>query len=409
MSLHESARVWVKLSRNRGRGGKKRGRRLVAQLRAGQAAEAEALPALTWGGSGWRAPAPGPALSLQAEGAPRHRLGVATRIVGAPLRAHDSRRWQQQPHLSVSLAYLRDIFAWLERTQIRFYRLSSALAPYATHPDLPGFQRQIDECSTELAELGDMARALQLRLTMHPGRWVRLESEDETLAARAQQELTHAARLLDAMGVGGEGVLVVHAGLGTRSPPGGDAAHSGGTETRGAAARWGPAQLAALGRFARRVEALPPAARRRIAVENDDQPTGVALDGCLWLHRRTGVPVVLDVLHHKCHNPAGLALGEALQLALASWPAGQRPKLHLSSPRTELRLLRRAGGTVVAAPLANQHSDFINPFEAIELLQAAQGLPAFDILLEAKAHDLALLRLRAQLAYFAPALAATVG
>ncbi len=369
-----------------------------------------AIPALTWSGSGWRAPPLAEACVVPGAGvkpghgqaaAPSHRLGVATRIVGAPLRAHDSRRWQQLPHLSVSLAYLRDIFAYLERAEIRFYRLSSALAPYATHPGLPAFQYQIDECSTELAALGDLARALQLRLTMHPGRWVRLESEDEALAARAQQELTHAARLLDAMGVGSEGVLVVHAGLGTRS---GALARPEGEQ-----ARWTPAQLAALGRFVRRVEALPPAARRRLAVENDDQQTGLALEGCLWLHRRTGAPLVLDVLHHKCHNPAGLALGEALRLALASWPAGVRPKIHLSSPRTELRLLQRAGGRVVAPPLPNQHSDFINPFEAIELLQAAQGLPAFDILLEAKAQDLALLRLREQLAHFAPALAATVG
>ena len=54
-------------------------------------------------------------------------------MVGAPLRAHDSRRWAQQPHLSVSLAYLRDILAYQEQAEIRLYRLSSNLAPYATH------------------------------------------------------------------------------------------------------------------------------------------------------------------------------------------------------------------------------------------------------------------------------------
>ncbi|MGL4649027.1 MAG: hypothetical protein ACRC1H_06450, partial [Caldilineaceae bacterium] len=332
--------------------------------------------------------------------APRHRLGVATRILGAPLRPHDSRRWQQAPHLSVSLAYLRDILAYLAQTGIRFYRLSSALAPYAVHPALPAFHRQIDECSTELAAAGDTARALGMRLTMHPGQWVRLESADEGLAARAGTELAHAGRLMDAMGLGADGVLVVHAGLGPRSVP---------PATGADAALLTQTQQAALGRFARRVDLLDPAARRRLVVENDDRVVG--LEGCLWLHRRTGVPVVLDLLHHRCHNPAAMPAAEALRRALATWPQGARPKLHLSSPRTELRLLRRNGALQPAAPLPNQHSDFTNPFEAIDLLQMAldQNAPPFDILLEAKAHDLAVIRLREQITHFAPTLALLVG
>lgn len=357
------------------------------------------IPSLLWSRGGWRAPAAYPAAAPAERVTPRHRLGVATRIVGAPLRAHDSRRWQQAPHLSVSLAYLRDILAYLGQTQIRFYRLSSTLAPYASHPGLPAFHRQLEECSTELAAAGDAARALGIRLTMHPGPWVRLESEDGALVARSCAELAHAARLLDAMGVGADGVLVVHAGLGPHRA--GDAPPAGSRLTQ--------AQEAALGRFARHVDALDAAARRRLVVENDDRAVG--LEGCLWLHRRTGLPVVLDLLHHRCHNPAALPAAEALRRALATWPAGIRPKVHLSSPRTELRLLRRAGGSVVAAPLPNQHSDFLNPFDAIDLVQMAQAqcAPPFDILLEAKAHDLALLRLREQIAHFAPALAPLVG
>jgi UV DNA damage endonuclease len=313
--------------------------------------------------------------------------------VGAPLRPHDSRRWQQAPHLSVSLAYLRDILGYLAAREIHLYRLSSALAPYATHPGLPAFHEQIGQCQNELAAVGDVARAAAIRLTMHPGPWVRLATDDEGLAARARNELAHCAALLDAMGVGSDGVLVVHGGLGARGGSGG-------------ALRL--AQEAALGRFARQVDRLPPAVRHRLVIENDDRSVG--LGACLWLQRRTGLPVVLDLLHHRCHNPEGMPASEALELALESWPAEQRPKVHLSSPRTELRLLRKAGGGVaVAAPLPTQHSDFLNPFEAIDLLQMARGLRPFDILLEAKAHDLALLRLRAQIGHFAPELAPLIG
>lgn len=321
----------------------------------------------------------------------RYRLGIATRILGAPIRPHDSRRWQQQPHLSVSLAYVRDILTYLASQEIRFYRLSSQLAPYVTHPALPQFHRQIEEAAGDLAAVGDMARAAGVRLTMHPGPYVQLAAADETQAQRAAQELAVAARLLDGMGLGPEAVLVLHVGQGR--------AQENST----------PEQ--ALARFARRFDALDPAARARLAVENDDRTFD--LHSLLWLHKRTGVRLVFDALHHRCVNNAGLSLVEALGAALATWPAPETPKIHFSSPRTELRVVRRHGRTTLQAPLPNQHSDFINAFEFIDLLRTARAvstaraarLRPFDVMLEAKAHDLALLRLRGQVAEFAPALA----
>ena len=58
-------------------------------------------------------------------------------------------------------------------------------------------------------------------------------------------------------------------------------------------------------------------------------------------------------------------------------------------------------------PLPNQHSDFLHPFEFIDLLQKAVAarLRPFDVMLEAKAKDVALLRLREQVRNFAPGLA----
>ena len=54
-----------------------------------------------------------------------------------------------------------------------------------------------------------------------------------------------------------------------------------------------------------------------------------------------------------------------------------------------------------------QHSDYINPFEFIALMRQADGMRPFDVMLEAKAKDLALLHLRDALQQLAPHLAIT--
>ncbi|HDN79402.1 MAG TPA: UV DNA damage repair endonuclease UvsE [Chloroflexi bacterium] len=312
------------------------------------------------------------------------RLGFAVKVLGQPnLKSHDSRRWQNNPHLSVSLAYVRDIFLYLERQGITMYRLSSELAPYVAHPGLPQFHNQVDECLQELEAVGQMAQRQGLRLSFHPPSYVNLSSPDETLASRGTRWLTTLARILDAMGAGPEGVVVVHIG-----------------------GAYGNKRLA-LERFALRWEKLPELTRRRLALENDDSRFSVADIG--WVHKRTGIPLVFDYLHFL-NNPDGMELTEALAKCLQSWPEGVRPKIHFSSPRTAMKLVKlsdTASGQVrrkARPPQTTEHADFINPFEFIAFCKMAKnaGLGDFDVMLEAKAKDLALLRLRDDLRKFAP-------
>ncbi|MCB0045261.1 MAG: UV DNA damage repair endonuclease UvsE [Caldilineaceae bacterium] len=309
-----------------------------------------------------------------------YRLGFPVKVLGAPLRSHDSRHWQNSPHLSVSLAYVRDILEYLHAQQIFFYRLAGQLAPYATHPALPQFHHQIAECSTELAAIGDTARLYAIRLTLHPGHFIQLNSPDPLRVRRSVDELVSQTALLDAMGLDSGAVIVIHVG-----------------------GRYAD-RLAARRRFVTAFEQLPARVQQRLALEHDDRLYD--LGDVLWIHRRAGIPVVFDTLHHRCLNRQKIALLDGLAMALATWPPHQRPKIHVSSPRTEVRHLRRGGAWHVQAPLPNQHSDFLNPFEVVELLRGAQAqsLRTFDIMLEAKAKDLALLRLREQVLRYGPGL-----
>lgn len=301
------------------------------------------------------------------------RLGFAVKVIGGGgLPSHDARRWQSEPHLSVSLERLEAILERLDSLDVRMYRMTSALAPYATHPDLPQFHGQVEACAEQLARVGARARALDIRLSFHPGQYVVLNSERDEVRELAARELEVMAALLDGMGCGPEAVVVLHVG--------------------GAAG----GRAAALERFERGLERVGEAGRRRLAIENDDRTFSLA--DVLELHDRTGLRIVWDVLHHHCHDPDRTPDGEALRAALCTWPEGVVPKIHFSSPKTAVEERReRRGRRVVTRhvlPPLRAHADMI---DAIAFEQFARG-PAlglrFDVMLEAKAKDLALVTLR---------------
>jgi UV DNA damage endonuclease len=306
---------------------------------------------------------------------PPFRLGFAAKIVsGGGLRTNDARRWQNDPHLSRSIELLDAAFDHLDANDFRMFRMSSSTVPYGTHPDLPqlDFRRQIEECADGLAALGAKARAYGIRLSTHPGQYSVLNSETEDIAAKARLDVEQDALLLDTLGAGPDAVVVLHVGAlgGNRS--------------------------AALDRFSRSYEQLSERARRRLAVEHDERLFDVA--DVLELHARLGCTVVFDHHHHRCNVAPGYEdPARAIAEVCATWPDGVRPKLHLSSPRTELRAHGRA-------PLLDQHSDFVTPWDLRDLLDGA-GRPV-DVMIEAKAKDLAVLWLRKQLERLWPEYAA---
>ena len=194
-------------------------------------------------------------------------LGFPEKVLGeGGLPERDARRWQSEPHLRVSLERLEAIFGYLDRHDLRMYRMSQGLAPYASHPNLPQFHGQVEQCAGELERLGARARELGLRLSMHTSPYVVLSSGRGEVLAASIAELSWQARLFDLMGLGPEAVIVVHVGS-------------------SAAERFVPG-------FAR----LPEHAQRRVVIENDDKTA--SLKEVLDLAREVGRPVVFDVMHH---------------------------------------------------------------------------------------------------------------
>ena len=342
------------------------------------------------------------------------RLGFPVKVMGRPdLKTQDTRRWQKNPHLRCSLELLDPVLDYLRKEKLDMYRLSSDIAPYATHPDMPQFHSMVKDSDAELRAFGKKAKDYDIRLSFHPSQYVLLNAPDPELTRKSIWDLSSQAEMLDRMELNDEAVMVTHVG--------------GVYDDREASrARW----IAGY-------EQCPSHVKRRIVLENDDIRFSCA--DVLWIHERTGVRLIFDYQHMWCLNPERLDMRETLEKFLASWPEGVRPKIHFSSPRTELREIKqkitpkaraaaKAGTakakkgellkapvkatarvkTVLRPPIWTGHADFTNPFEFATFMRMAQGLE-FDVMMEGKSKDLSLLRLRPDLLRFAPDVAARFG
>lgn len=343
------------------------------------------------------------------------RLGFPVKVMGRPdLKTQDTRRWQKNPHLKCSLEYLDKVLDYLHSKELDMYRLSSDIAPYATHPDMPQFHGMVAESDAELRAFGRKAREYDIRLSFHPSQYVLLNAPDPELTKKSIWDLSSQAEMLDRMELGDEAVMVTHVGgvYGDRE--------------------------ASRARWIEGYERCPEHVRRRLVLENDDIRFDAA--DALWIHERTGVRLVFDYQHFWCLNLQRLDMRDTFERFIRTWPQGVRPKMHFSSPRTEMREVKRkispkdreankAAGkvkakkgetlaaplkatarikTVLLPPIWTGHSDFTNPFEFATFMRMAEGLE-FDVMMEGKSKDLSLLKLRGDLLRFAPDVAARFG
>ena len=206
------------------------------------------------------------------------------------------------------------------------YRLSSDLAPYATHPDMPQFHGMVRES----------ARAEGHR---RQGEAARYPAVVPPLAVRRAQQPRSRADQKEHLGsvVAGGDAGPDGAGTGSRA---GDPCRRHLWRPRSSAARW-----------VETWKMLPEHVRRRLVLEHDDLRFSAA--DMLWIHEQTGVRLIFDYQHFWCLNPEGLDMRETLQRILRTWPDGVRPKIHFSSPRTELRQVKRTDRKTRKSTLAN--------------------------------------------------------
>ncbi len=233
------------------------------------------------------------------------------------------------------------------------FRVNSQILPVKTHPEVGYEVGELpagEEIKRKFKECGSFARKHGIRTLFHPDQFVVLSSVDEALTARSIGELKYQAQVAG----------WIHADVIN--------IHGGGA--------YGDKE-AALARVETAIKSLPAAVRKRLTLENDDRV--YTPSDLLPLCRRTKVPMIYDVHHHRC-LPDVLTEEEAAQQALETWD--REPVFHLSSPRE--------GWT---GPKPSRHHDYIN---IKDLPESWKDLD-ITVEIEAKAKEQAIMRLARQL------------
>lgn len=231
------------------------------------------------------------------------------------------------------------------------FRVNSQILPIKTHPtcgygidDLP----EADQIIGRFKECGKFVKKHKLRTCFHPDQFVVLNSSRLDVVEKSLQELEYQAEVAEWIGAD---VINMHGG-----------------------GAYGDKQKA-LADFARSLDRLSARVRSRLTVENDDKI--FTPNDLLPICKATGIPLVYDVHHHRCH-PDELSIEQATEMALTTWD--REPMFHISSP------LEGWDG-----PKPERHHDFIDVNDFPECWRQKK----ITVEVETKAKEVAVLKLQA--------------
>jgi UV DNA damage endonuclease len=240
-----------------------------------------------------------------------------------------------------NLKCLIEILKFNVKHDLYFFRISSDLVPFASHP-VCGFKWE-KHFADELTYIGDLIRQNEIRISMHPDQFTLINSPDRKIYERSVSELLYHSKVLDCMGLDLSAKIQIHIG-GVYSD-----------------------KNKSMERFVMRYEKLDTRIRSRLVIENDDRL--YSLRDCVCIFKETGIPILFDVFHHEILN-SGETLEEAFKLFVRTWRMNDGiPMVDYSSQENGQRI-----GTHARSIDIGKFRKFMNDTRAFD----------FDIMLEIK-------------------------
>ncbi|MDH5376369.1 MAG: UV DNA damage repair endonuclease UvsE [Candidatus Bathyarchaeota archaeon] len=224
---------------------------------------------------------------------------------------------------------------------ILFFRITSDLVPFASHPVCQfNWQEHFED---RFRAIGDLIESYDIRISMHPDQFVLINSLDSRVLENSLRELAYHAQVLDLMKLDASAKIQIHVG-----------------------GVYGDKEKS-MKKFVERFEKLDEIVKRRLVIENDDKR--YRLEDCLQINAETEIPVLFDVFHHEVNN-SGETTREAFELCTKTWKEKDGiPMVDYSSQQID--------------ELKGKHADSIDLEHFRRFLDETRPLD-FDIMLEIK-------------------------
>lgn len=235
---------------------------------------------------------------------------------------------------------------------IHFYRITSALIPLITHPEVKYFEYR-KMFKKDFEYIGSLINEYNMRVDTHPNEFNVINSVNPAVVESTKTTLNIHVDWFEEMHYD-KGKMVLHVGGAT-----------GGKE-------------AGMERFIHNFSTYPERVKNKVILENDDKTYTAA--ETLKLCKALNIPMVLDVHHHNCNNN-GENINDIWAEIVNTWNNQPLPpKIHFSSPRE--------------GKFDRKHADYINSEEFMKFINSAKELHRdFDVMLECKEKDIALFKL----------------
>jgi len=189
-----------------------------------------------------------------------------------------------------NLVCLEKILRFNVKHKILFFRITSDLVPFASHP-ICTFNWQ-EYFGKRFQEIGDLIKSQGMRISMHPDQFTLINSIDNKVFENSVRELVYHAQVLDLMGLDASAKIQIHVG-----------------------GVYGDKDKSMI-RFVERFGKLDEILKRRLVIENDDRRYN--LRDCLQISGKTRIPVLFDVFHHGVNN-SGENMKEVFEHFTKTW------------------------------------------------------------------------------------------
>jgi len=257
-----------------------------------------------------------------------------------------------------NLIHLNQILKYNVKNNLLFFRISSDLIPFASHPICKFSWYKFFQSEFKL--IGDYIKKHSIRITMHPDQFVILNSPDNKIVENSINELKYHSKVLDTMCLDDTAKVQIHVG---------------GVYGNKVKAR--DRFIKTYNNNSKLVDDVD-SIKRRLVIENDDRL--YSLTDCLQINQQTGIPIVFDSFHHASYNnEEQLSLLQiALQRAMATWKSSEDglPIVDYSSQDTHNKGDNKSSRK-------GKHAETIDTTLFRKFLKETEGLD-FDIMLEIK-------------------------